>query len=325
VVTAGSNTYCYDKNGNQVRRTLGGTTYSLTYDLETRLTGVSGGATAGFTYNADGVRVKRTAGSPTPVTTVYVGNYYEKNTSTGVVTRYYYAGGQRVVLRAGSSLSYLYSEHLGSTAITANSSGGFVAELRYWPYGSTRYMSGTTPTDRRFTGQREDATIGLYDYRARYYDAALARFIQPDPIVPAPGNPQDLNRYTYARNNPQRYVDPDGRRPTPGCEYEGCSLRPGLPADRTWQLPNGVYAIVDPQLSAKYLYNPLTEGVLPGAVMFVGGVAGGMVIEAAIVDVAVPAAGAAFFEIGTRGWMLLEQTQWAVGGWVARTRSRERP
>lgn len=32
----------------------------------------------------------------------------------------------------------------------------------------TRVSTGTTPTTWRFTGQREDATIGLYHYSARY-------------------------------------------------------------------------------------------------------------------------------------------------------------
>ncbi len=40
----------------------------------------------------------------------------------------------------------------------------------------------------RYTGQREDATIGLYFYSARYYDPVLGRFIQADTIVPQPGN-----------------------------------------------------------------------------------------------------------------------------------------
>jgi len=85
-----------------------------------------------------------------------------------------------------------------------------VGELRYHPYGGTRYSWGTTPTSRRFTGQREDATIGLYFYDARYYDPALGRFISADTIVPSPGDPQDLNRYSYVRNNALRYVDPSG-------------------------------------------------------------------------------------------------------------------
>jgi len=62
----------------------------------------------------------------------------------------------------------------------------------------------------RFTGQREEATTGLYFYNARYYDPALGRFAQPDTLVPDPGNPQALNRYTYVTNNPLKYTDPTG-------------------------------------------------------------------------------------------------------------------
>jgi len=113
-------------------------------------------------------------------------------------------------MRENSTVYYLLTDHLGSTAITANSSGNRVAELRYKAWGETRYADGTTPTTFRFTGQREDATIGLYFYNARYYDPALGRFIAPDTIVPEPGNPQALNRYAYTRNNPLRYTDPTG-------------------------------------------------------------------------------------------------------------------
>lgn len=77
-----------------------------------------------------------------------------------------------------------------------------MGELRYFPYGKTRYDDGSTPTSRRFTGQIEDATIGLYFYNARFYDAALGRFVQADSIVPSPGNPQSFNRYSYVLNSP---------------------------------------------------------------------------------------------------------------------------
>jgi hypothetical protein len=49
------------------------------------------------------------------------------------------------------TVSFLLGDHLGSTAITANSSGNKVAELRYKPWGSTRYNDGTTPTSYRYT------------------------------------------------------------------------------------------------------------------------------------------------------------------------------
>ncbi len=38
----------------------------------------------------------------------------------------------------------------------------------------------------------------------------MGRFLSADSIVPQPFNPQSLNRYTYALNNPIRYNDPTG-------------------------------------------------------------------------------------------------------------------
>jgi len=169
---------------------------------------VSGATSASFTYDGDGNRVKSVMGG---VTTYYVGNYFEWTGSTSTMIKYYYAGSQRVAMRQGSStLFYLSGDHLGSTSLTTNSSGGKVAELRYHPWGGTRFSSGTTPTSYQFTGQRNDSSIGLYFYNARYYDPALGRFIQADTIVPSPGNPQSLNRYSYVLNAPLRYTDPTG-------------------------------------------------------------------------------------------------------------------
>ena len=42
----------------------------------------------------------------------------------------------------------------------------------------------------------------MYYYGARYYDPKLARFITADTIVQDFSDPQTLNRYSYARNNP---------------------------------------------------------------------------------------------------------------------------
>lgn len=53
--------------------------------------------------------------------------------------------------------------------------------------GETRYTAGTTPTDRRYTGQIEEPELGLYFYNARWYDPSIMRFIQPDSIVPGIG------------------------------------------------------------------------------------------------------------------------------------------
>jgi len=113
-------------------------------------------------------------------------------------------------MRQGGTLYYLLTDHLGSTALVTNASGGVVGQQRYYPYGAGRPTDTTLPTDYRFTGQRREGTIGLYDYGARFYDPALGRFLSADTVVPQPGNPQALNRYAYVLNNPLRYVDPTG-------------------------------------------------------------------------------------------------------------------
>jgi RHS repeat-associated protein len=111
---------------------------------------------------------------------------------------------------------YLHADHLGSTSLATNETGGFVSRVLYYPYGETRYAEGTLPTDRLYTGQRWEQDFGLYDYHARYYNPALGRFISADTIVPSPANPQDLNRYAYVRNNPLKYTDPSGHMVDPG-------------------------------------------------------------------------------------------------------------
>jgi RHS repeat-associated protein len=69
---------------------------------------------------------------------------------------------------------------------------------------------GDVDVNHKFTGQEIDNETGLYYYNARYYDPQLCRFITADTLVVHGYDPQDLNRYAYARNNPLKYTDPSG-------------------------------------------------------------------------------------------------------------------
>jgi RHS repeat-associated protein len=83
--------------------------------------------------------------------------------------------------------------------------------VEYDPWGRVSRSVGAGDPSHRFTGQRlDDAATGLYYYGARYYDATAGRFVSADPIVPAPGNPQSLNRYAYVLNDPVNLTDPTG-------------------------------------------------------------------------------------------------------------------
>jgi RHS repeat-associated protein len=151
--------------------------------LRTGLTG-KGGVTHTYndpahTHDGNGVLLKKVVGS---TTTIYIGNYYEKTGST--IRKYYYFAGQRVAMRDGSTVYYLVTDHVGSTSKTLTSSGGVIGELRYKAYGEIRYTSGTTPTNYRFTGQFQEASINLYIMGARWYDPYVARWTSPDTLVP---------------------------------------------------------------------------------------------------------------------------------------------
>jgi RHS repeat-associated protein len=91
--------------------------------------------------------------------------------------------------------------------------GASTRSQTFLPWGAPRSGS-VSATKRNYTGQYRDDT-GLLYYHARYYDPVLGRFISPDTLVPDPTDPQDLNRYTYAKNNPMRYTDPTGHSVQP--------------------------------------------------------------------------------------------------------------
>lgn len=143
--------------------------------------------------------------------TLYVGKHFER--VNGITSTYYYVG-KRIAMRLGNTLYWLLTDYLGSTSKVIAATGALTGELRHKAYGDARYAWGiTTTTKYHFTGQREESTIGLYFYEARWYDAALGRFAQPDIITPQPGDPQGLNRYSYVLNNALRFEDPSGYDP----------------------------------------------------------------------------------------------------------------
>ena len=49
--------------------------------------------------------------------------------------------------------------------------------------------------------------------KQRYYDPLIGRFYSNDPVGFTASNPMMFNRYTYANNNPYKYIDPDGEFP----------------------------------------------------------------------------------------------------------------
>jgi len=163
--------------------------------------------TTKFVYDGDGGRVKQV--TPQGATT-FLGQSYEKD-PTGKTTKYVFAGSQRIAAKDSTgALRFYHGDHLGSSNVITDVTGTVVELAEYTPYGSLNRREGSANVPHKFTGQRLDASTGLYFYNARYYDPTLGRFISPDPFVQDPSDPQTLNRYTYCRNNPINFADPTG-------------------------------------------------------------------------------------------------------------------
>src|SRR5207249_8990793 len=124
----------------------------------------------------------------------------------GVVTKY--VGG--VAKRSTGATFYYHNDHLGGVNVVTDGSGAPVQLVEYDPWGQVSRAEGDADLTHRFTGKELDPETGLYYYGGRYHDAVLGRFVSADPFVPAPGNPQALNRYSYVVNNPVNLVDPSG-------------------------------------------------------------------------------------------------------------------
>ena len=144
--------YGYDANGSMVTRG----SQTIEYDADNRPIRVlaGGNPVCTFAYDGDGARRKRADASGT---VHYVGDY-ERNATTGEVTKYYQAALGKVspliAFRRGGVLHYVGTDHLGSTIRVADASFAPLAQMRYKPFGGGRDSGSGLDTDHRFTAPR---------------------------------------------------------------------------------------------------------------------------------------------------------------------------
>ncbi|MGH9533336.1 MAG: RHS repeat-associated core domain-containing protein [Terriglobales bacterium] len=202
--------YANDLSGNLTYDP--GSGHSYQYDAAGRLLGADGGSTASYGYDAEGRRVSENVG--------------------GVVKEYMYgAGPQSLTVLDGnqnvlqaefrfngrglvSVVVFDHADTLGTVRARTNMSQAVVERDTSWAYGEFR-VYGNGIGQLHFTGQYQDTETGLDDFGARYYSSTLGRFLTPDwsedltePIPYANlADPQSLNLYEYAGNNPVTNVD----------------------------------------------------------------------------------------------------------------------
>jgi len=223
--------YIYDDNGNLINDG----TRAMYYDYKDRMIDVTilaNNRKTAYYYDHTKQRIVK-QDAQTNAYRVYPNKYYEK-TSSGIEDRYVYLGNLRILtdekISQTASLYYNFSDHLNSSSITLDSNGNYVNLADYYPFGSARIniQPGAYNPTYKFTDQEYDSESGIYYFGARFYDQRIGRFVQSDPLSLSLANegelknltgngqkhllsnPQNLNYYSYAGNNPIIYIDPDG-------------------------------------------------------------------------------------------------------------------
>lgn len=140
---------------------------------------------------------------------------YETNGDGKVVRQYVYSDDNvRLAMKMnGKTLYYHYNAHGDVIALT-DEAGKIVAEYAYDAWGNVLKNTASTEEAKAnpyaYAGYTYDKEIEQYYLMARYYEPEQGVFTAYDPDPGDEDDPQTMNGYNYANNNPVMMVDPDG-------------------------------------------------------------------------------------------------------------------
>ncbi|WP_125717240.1 ribonuclease domain-containing protein [Pseudoalteromonas rubra] len=227
-------TFGYDANGNQTSVDKNGSRYrDVVYSGRNKAIRISAnGETVTFKYDANNRRYKRTDNEQT---VYYVGALELTTPKSGEHTAIKRYVGNDVIqtynAQGQGNLKWLFTNYQGSIVAITNSKFELLKRFKYDAFGKQSEVFGSD-TERQinfaesatllghlfgnvrgYTGH-ESLKLGddnrVIHMNGRLYDSGTGRFMQADPVVQAPTNLQNYNRYSYVLNNPMSYTDPSG-------------------------------------------------------------------------------------------------------------------
>ncbi|MBX2907253.1 MAG: hypothetical protein KF744_14505 [Taibaiella sp.] len=207
-------TYGNDANGNRI--SAGTTTYNFSIDnVLSSITTPS--VTISFSYDGLGNKVKRTQSGNIRRYVLDLSNdlsqvLMEQDNAGVVKATYIYGLGLIARVDSAGNFRYYHFDAQHNTVALTNDSGNVKDTYTYDPFGVMLKHVGNTIQPYTFLGEYgvQQETPSLYFVRARYYDAANGRFIGKDIFPASLLNPQTLNRYVYALDNPINKFDANG-------------------------------------------------------------------------------------------------------------------
>jgi len=248
----GTWTYTYDLSGNLISQKqqgggnlVTGDGYYREYDGLNQLIRIKNGSTVtspvleNYSYDPFGQRIKimRNDSARTVIYTPFKEIMRIINSTGTYDFTYIYQDGVLVAkVNPDGSKYYYHPDNLGSTTLITNQSGNVVENTFYNPYGEL--LGGGSADVKLYTGQMKDFPCQYY-YGRRYFSPCWGIFIQPDTLIQKVYDPQSLNHYSYAWNNPYKYFDSSGLAVTAVNEIDEIEIilygsRLTAPVERTY-------------------------------------------------------------------------------------------
>ena len=107
---------------------------------------------------------------------------------------------------------FFVTDHLGNVRVVVNDAGLVEQVNQFYPYGESTDMGqgvlDSVGNPYKWSGKEWDEDQGAYDFGARMYSAADARWTTMDPLSE---KYYHISPYAYCAGNPVNLVDPDGR------------------------------------------------------------------------------------------------------------------
>jgi RHS repeat-associated protein len=128
---------------------------------------------------------------------------------------------------SSADIRWAVADQLGTPRMSADRTGTLAGLKRtdYLPFGEellvgvggrTQNQGYSVPdgTRQKWAGKEFDGETGLSYFGARYMGSTQGRFTSVDPVKVNKArmlDPQRFNLYAYVRNNPLKFIDPDGK------------------------------------------------------------------------------------------------------------------
>ena len=195
------------------------------------LTLTKDGITWTNTYNADGLRTKRTNGTTT-YSYVYNGSSLSQmSVGTNLLNFVYDASGSPMAVVYNGTTYYYVTNLQGDVVAILDSTGADMVKYTYNAWGQLLTTTGTMATTLgvhnplRYRGYVYDSESSLYYLQSRYYDPALGRFINADALITTGQGILGNNMFAYCNNSPIIYRDTQGTSIQPTTVYiSDCSF-----------------------------------------------------------------------------------------------------